>query len=55
MDLFHRLLEEFAILRPIDGVQLRPDEFDVPFIEKAALCELATQRKSRLAAQRSEK
>ena len=51
MDLFHRLFEEFAILRPVDGIELGADELDAPFIQKARFCELAAHRKAGLAAE----
>ena len=54
MDLFHRLLEEFAVLRPIDRIELGADELDAPFIEETRLCKLAAHRKAGLAAEGGE-
>ena len=54
MDLFHRLFEEFAILRPVDGIELGADELDAPFIQKARFCELAAHRKAGLTAEGGE-
>ena len=51
MDLLHRLLEELAVLRPVDGVELGADELDPPFVQETGLGELAAHRKAGLAAE----
>ena len=53
-DLLHGLLEELAVLRAVDRVELRADELDAPLVEEAVLGELAAERKPRLPAERGE-
>lgn len=55
MDFFHRLLEQFPVLRTIDGIQLRTDELDAVTSEESRFCQFAAHRQPRLTAEGSQK
>ena len=54
IDFFHRFLEELSIFRTVDCVQLRTDKLYAVFRKEARFCKLATHRKPRLSAKRSQ-
>ena len=51
-DLHHRLAEEFAVFRLVDGVGARADQLDVVFLEHAALAQRQRRVERRLSAHR---
>ena len=53
-DLLHGLFEQLPVLRPVDRVDVRADQFYPPLIEKSFLRELASDREARLSAEGGE-
>ena len=53
--LVHRLFEELSVLGPVDRVDVYAYELYAIFVEEALLCQLAAERKTRLAAERGQK
>ena len=49
---FDDTLEQFPVLAKVDGIEVRPDEFDVVPLKNARLCRRNRRVKSSLAAQR---
>ena len=52
-DLLHRFLEQLAVFRTVDGVDVRPDQFYAPLVKEPFLRELTADGQPRLPAERS--